>query len=62
MESGQRGVASTPLGCEHSVAMQISFVSANQGWLFTDYGRLLSTDDGGATWSDITPRVGNVTH
>jgi photosystem II stability/assembly factor-like uncharacterized protein len=32
-----------------------SFINAKEGWVFTSYGRLVATTDGGATWTDITP-------
>lgn len=34
---------------------QLSFGSATQGWIVVGDGDLLSTTDGGATWTDITP-------
>lgn len=34
---------------------KISFASVTQGWAIDGTGRLLSTEDGGFTWSDITP-------
>ncbi len=34
---------------------QISFVTPSQGWVLID-AELLSTSDGGATWTDITPK------
>jgi photosystem II stability/assembly factor-like uncharacterized protein len=36
-------------------ANQISFVTPSQGWVLVD-AELLSTTDGGATWTDITPK------
>jgi photosystem II stability/assembly factor-like uncharacterized protein len=36
-------------------ADQISFVSAREGWVVIGDGQLLSTVDGGKTWTDITP-------
>lgn len=35
---------------------QLSFVTPSQGWLLSGGHRLLSTDDGGATWTPIAPR------
>ncbi len=40
---------------EESGISEMSFVSAKEGWVRTVYGKLLSTTDGGATWTDITP-------
>jgi photosystem II stability/assembly factor-like uncharacterized protein len=34
--------------------LHMSFISPTRGWLLTD-GALLSTLDGGASWSDVTP-------
>ena len=34
---------------------QLSFVTPSQGWILVD-AELLSTTDGGATWTDITPK------
>ena len=34
---------------------QMSFVTPSQGWVLVD-AELLSTTDGGATWTDITPK------
>ena len=33
---------------------KMSFISSARGWLIMD-GALLSTQDGGGSWSDITP-------
>jgi photosystem II stability/assembly factor-like uncharacterized protein len=35
--------------------MQMSFATPSQGWIETNYSKLLSTNDGGASWTDITP-------
>ena len=35
---------------------QLSFVTPSQGWVLVDAAELLSTGDGGATWTDITPK------
>ena len=35
---------------------QLSFISSNQGWVSTNTGQLLATDDGGKTWTVITPQ------
>lgn len=34
----------------------ISFADAGHGWATADHRRLLSTDDGGNKWTDVTPR------
>jgi len=40
---------------EESGVFQMSFATASQGWVVTNESKLLSTNDGGATWTDITP-------
>lgn len=35
---------------------QLSFVTPTRGWVLVDDAELLSTGDGGATWTDITPK------
>jgi photosystem II stability/assembly factor-like uncharacterized protein len=40
---------------EHEIPSQLDFVGGNDGWAFTNSGRLLSTTDGGSTWKDISP-------
>ncbi len=35
--------------------LQLSFVTPSRGWLLLNDKRFLSTSDGGATWTDITP-------
>jgi photosystem II stability/assembly factor-like uncharacterized protein len=40
---------------EESGISEMSFVSAKEGWVRTVNGKLLSTTDGGARWTDITP-------
>jgi photosystem II stability/assembly factor-like uncharacterized protein len=35
---------------------QISFVTPSQGCVLVDAAELLSTSDGGATWTDVTPK------
>jgi photosystem II stability/assembly factor-like uncharacterized protein len=40
---------------EESGVSQMSFATASQGWVVTNESKLLSTNDGGATWTDITP-------
>jgi photosystem II stability/assembly factor-like uncharacterized protein len=34
---------------------QLNFVSPTQGWVIVGDGKLLSTTDGGATWTTLTP-------
>jgi photosystem II stability/assembly factor-like uncharacterized protein len=52
---GAQAVANTVFGPENSPPAEISFANANQGWLFTLRGRLLATNDGGVSWTDVTP-------
>jgi hypothetical protein len=47
------GEAATTVS-RYTDAGKLSFVSTAQGWVIVD-GELLSTTDGGATWTDITP-------
>jgi photosystem II stability/assembly factor-like uncharacterized protein len=37
-------------------ANQMSFVTPTRGWVLVDIGELFSTTDGGASWTDITPK------
>jgi photosystem II stability/assembly factor-like uncharacterized protein len=46
---------STPPAPEVSGIFKMSFAASSQGWVVTNYFKLLSTNDGGATWTDITP-------
>ncbi len=39
---------------EESGVSQMSFATASQGWVVAG-GKLMATNDGGATWTDITP-------
>jgi photosystem II stability/assembly factor-like uncharacterized protein len=52
---GASATDSTMPAPEASGVSQMSFATASQGWVVTVYGKLLSTNDGGATWTDITP-------
>jgi len=62
------GLGKVPLGGRHSSkvtvssagVLQLSFADAVHGWLLRRDGRLLSTTDGGVTWTDSAPwsRVG----
>lgn len=45
-----------PLGPGLSTATAMSFITPNEGWVMTVDDRLFATTDGGATWTDITPR------
>ena len=40
---------------EESGVSQMSFATPSQGRVVTNESKLLSTNDGGATWTDITP-------
>jgi photosystem II stability/assembly factor-like uncharacterized protein len=40
-----------------SILDQLSFVNSERGWVLTDYW-ILSTSDGGVTWTDVTPSPG----
>jgi photosystem II stability/assembly factor-like uncharacterized protein len=40
---------------EESGVSQMSFATATQGWVVTNESKLLATNDGGASWTDITP-------
>ncbi|MGB3550561.1 MAG: hypothetical protein WA993_07720, partial [Candidatus Binatus sp.] len=42
-------------GLEDFEITRMSFATASQGWVVTNYLKLLATNDGGATWTDITP-------
>jgi hypothetical protein len=49
---------STLPGPEDRPAYGISFATEIQGWVLTNDSKLLATNDGGATWTDITPSIG----
>jgi photosystem II stability/assembly factor-like uncharacterized protein len=53
--AGAHAVASTAPGPEDFRVSGISFATPRQGWVLTVYNKLLSTNDGGASWTDITP-------
>lgn len=40
---------------EHEWPVGLSFITSAQGWLRTSDGRLCGTENGGATWKDISP-------
>ena len=52
---GAGAVAAMEPGPNDTKISQISFVTPRQGWVLTVYSKLMSTNDGGATWTDITP-------
>jgi photosystem II stability/assembly factor-like uncharacterized protein len=52
---GAGAVAAMEPGPNDTKISQISFVTPRQGWVLTVYNKLMSTNDGGATWTDITP-------
>jgi probable HAF family extracellular repeat protein len=51
---GQAGTVAPGAPPDLGPVMHVSFVDPTRGWVFTGY--LYSTNDGGATWTDITPR------
>jgi photosystem II stability/assembly factor-like uncharacterized protein len=51
---GASATDSTMPAPEESGVSQMSFATASQGWVLNGV-KLLSTNDGGATWADITP-------
>ncbi len=46
---------STSPGPQDFLPRGINFATASQGWVVTNESKLLATNDGGATWTDITP-------
>jgi len=52
---GASATDSTMPAPEESGLRQMSFATASQGWVVTNESKLLATNDGGATWTDITP-------
>ena len=46
----------TPHSLFLSAGWKISFITSKQGWVTTNSDQLLSTNDGGETWSVITPQ------
>lgn len=44
-----------PIGSHRGNALEISFITPAKGWVVLGNGDLLSTSDGGRTWTDITP-------
>jgi photosystem II stability/assembly factor-like uncharacterized protein len=58
MSAGEKFVARDEVGVEEQAYKQpwdVSFVTAGDGWVTIGDGELLSTTDGGSTWTDITP-------
>ena len=58
MSAGEKFVARDQIGVEEQGYKQprdVSFVTASDGWVTIGDGELLSTTDGGSTWTDITP-------
>jgi photosystem II stability/assembly factor-like uncharacterized protein len=58
LDAGMRFDASPkadPAYGKYNAARQISFVNAKEGWVVIGDGQILSTIDGGKTWTDITP-------
>ena len=56
--AGERIDFSADATTRHSsyhAALDASFVTPTQGWIIVGDGDLVSTTDGGATWTDITP-------
>ena len=50
--------ATTETASGYCQGARLSFATTAQGWLLTGYHRLLSTSDGGATWTQIVPTPG----
>ena len=58
VSAGEKFVARDEVGFEehpYKQARQVTFVTAKDGWVIIGDGDLLSTTDGGSTWTDITP-------
>jgi len=41
-------------GLGSDVPVRVSFVDPTTGWLFTQFGHLFQTTDGGASWPEIS--------
>jgi photosystem II stability/assembly factor-like uncharacterized protein len=54
-ESGANVTDAAMPAPEASGVLQMSFVASSQGWVLTSDTKLLSTRDGGTTWTDISP-------
>jgi photosystem II stability/assembly factor-like uncharacterized protein len=48
-------VTNTEFGPNDFNTLRMSFVTPRQGWVVNNESHLYSTNDGGATWTDITP-------
>ena len=58
ISAGEKFVARDETGVEerdYRQAWDVTFVTARDGWVTIGDGELLSTTDGGTTWTDITP-------
>lgn len=55
IEAGANIVDTAMPAPEASGVLQMSFISASQGWVLNSESQLLSTNDAGATWADISP-------
>jgi photosystem II stability/assembly factor-like uncharacterized protein len=55
LEPGANVADATMPAPEASGILQMSFVSPRDGWILTSETALQSTNDGGATWTDISP-------
>lgn len=55
LDAGANVTDTTMPAPEASGILQMSFVSPSRGWLLTSETTLLSTNDGGASWTDISP-------
>ncbi len=53
---GESAPPISPSSPENRPAMAVSFATVSEGWVLTDDHKLLSTSNGGASWTDITPR------
>jgi photosystem II stability/assembly factor-like uncharacterized protein len=60
--AGGSAAANTELGPQLQPATETSFVTPSEGWVLTIDDRLFSTNDGGASWTDITPPRNNRHH
>jgi photosystem II stability/assembly factor-like uncharacterized protein len=54
-EHGQTTTTGADVGPSASAIFKASFADDTHGWALTTAGALLSTSDGGASWSDATP-------
>jgi len=54
LRAGEWDNAIPDIAAGYNSRLQMSFISSTRGWLLAE-GALLSTHDGGASWSDVTP-------